>query len=274
MVKVNALQTHTVPWWHHASYICTPSDIHPHRFHRVSYGTRMIAAFLLMVLSFSTVAFGAKTWIQLIGVAFCSLQGGLGEASCLALASLYNTPRAVTAWSSGTGFAGIFGYAWVFFFRFVLRISLRSTLLLAHFLAAAWLLTYFVLLVDSNDPCVDCSPSINNSGEVSVEDYSPLKLSSSPTSTSRGGQARGGGIYGMIDGVEGRGGWNEGQPFEDVMMVALDQSGRPSVHVQKEKPQASTMTTRERLCFTLSLWRFMVPLTLVYFAEVRKVFVR
>ena len=39
---------------------------------------------------------------------------GVGEASFLALSSFYKPSRKVlTAWSSGTGFAGIFGYAWV-----------------------------------------------------------------------------------------------------------------------------------------------------------------
>ena len=41
------------------------------------------------------------------------LQGGLGEASCLALTSYYSGRPAITLWSSGTGFAGVFGYAWV-----------------------------------------------------------------------------------------------------------------------------------------------------------------
>ena len=50
---------------------------------------------------------------QLLGVVFASLQGGLGEASCLALTSFYSGRAAITMWSSGTGFAGVFGYAWV-----------------------------------------------------------------------------------------------------------------------------------------------------------------
>lgn len=41
------------------------------------------------------------------------VQGGLGEASCLALTSHYSGRPVITAWSSGTGFAGVFGYSWV-----------------------------------------------------------------------------------------------------------------------------------------------------------------
>lgn len=43
----------------------------------------------------------------------CAPQGGLGEASCLALTSYYSGRPSITMWSSGTGFAGVFGYAWV-----------------------------------------------------------------------------------------------------------------------------------------------------------------
>ena len=98
----------------------------------------------------------SRGW-QLVGVVFASRQGGLGEASCLAMTSHFRcgcggrcmwgltkvsctrvtarepapetaaaAPRrprtpptacsgrpAITMWSSGTGFAGVFGYAWV-----------------------------------------------------------------------------------------------------------------------------------------------------------------
>lgn len=44
-------------------------------------------------------------------MALCSLQGGLGESTILALSSRYTNARAsLTAWASGTGFAGVFGY--------------------------------------------------------------------------------------------------------------------------------------------------------------------
>jgi len=43
------------------------------------------------------------------GVGFCSLQAGIGEASMLGLTAQYHGPSTITAWSSGTGFAGILG---------------------------------------------------------------------------------------------------------------------------------------------------------------------
>lgn len=44
--------------------------------------------------------------LQLLGVALVAVQGGLGEASALGLCSLHPNQLSLTAWSSGTGFAG------------------------------------------------------------------------------------------------------------------------------------------------------------------------
>lgn len=63
---------------------------------------------VMMTCSYVTVAYGRHVSWQLLGVAFAAFQGGLGEASCLALCSLYDSRRALTLWSSGTGFAGKF----------------------------------------------------------------------------------------------------------------------------------------------------------------------
>ncbi|KAJ8599252.1 hypothetical protein CTAYLR_006210 [Chrysophaeum taylorii] len=87
----------------------------PFWFDYVGYRTRLGAASILMALSFSFIGLFDALIPQLAGVAFCSAQSALGEASLLALASRYpnNGAQAVAAWSSGTGVAGVFGYAWV-----------------------------------------------------------------------------------------------------------------------------------------------------------------
>ena len=61
---------------------------------------------IMMSGSYLTVAYGSHVSWQLLGVTFAAFQGGLGEASCLALCSFYDSRRALTLWSSGTGFAG------------------------------------------------------------------------------------------------------------------------------------------------------------------------
>ena len=76
------------------------------RFHVISYDIRMTVVAVMMTCSYMTVAYGQHVSWQLLGVAFAAFQGGLGEASTLALCSLYDSRRALTLWSSGTGFAG------------------------------------------------------------------------------------------------------------------------------------------------------------------------
>lgn len=88
----------------------------PYWFHYIPYKVRMIVACSLMALSFILVAIGGSIdslGLQLLGVVMGSIQSGFGEASFLALTAFYDSRIALTAWSSGTGFAGIFGYGWV-----------------------------------------------------------------------------------------------------------------------------------------------------------------
>lgn len=73
---------------------------------------------------------------------------GIGEASFLALTSHYQTQAVVSMWSSGTGFAGVFGYAWIVLFTsdFALDLSFTVTMLAAMLLAILLLVTYFSIL--------------------------------------------------------------------------------------------------------------------------------
>lgn len=218
---------------------------------------------MLLVLSLVTVGCGGSTGVQLLGVCFSSLQGGLGEASFLALASFYDTPRALTAWSSGTGFAGIFGYAWVFFLKFLLGLSFRATLLTANLLGLVFLWAYFRLL----SAPYSRGNGRGGSGAAPVA-YSPLpssqqqQLQSSPSPNGTGdGGARlgsGGGAGEEVRGEEEQEEWG-GRGGGTGLEVGV--SG-----VESRRPPK--MTVGERLRFTLSLWRFTVPLMLVYFAEV------
>ena len=88
------------------STACRPACAFPCRFHLVSYDFRMTIVAIMMSGSYLTVAYGSHVSWQLLGVTFAAFQGGLGEASCLALCSFYDSRRALTLWSSGTGFAG------------------------------------------------------------------------------------------------------------------------------------------------------------------------
>lgn len=223
---------------------------------------------VLLVLAMVTVGYGQSKTVQLLGVCVSSLQGGLGESSFLALASLYDTPRALTAWSSGTGFAGIFGYAWVFFLKFLLGLSFRATLMTANLLGLVFLYAYFRLLsAPYGGTSGSCQRGRGGNGAAPVV-YSPLPSShqqsrlSSPRSRSPNGTGRGGARLNPSSSSEGvceeeEEGWRGGGGAEPGVEISRVESRRP--------PE---MTVGERLRFTLSLWRFTVPLMLVYFAEV------
>lgn len=257
------------------------------RFHLVPYSVRVWACTVLLVLSLVTVGYGGSTGVQLLGVCFSSLQGGLGEASFLALASYYDTPRALTAWSSGTGFAGIFGYAWVFVLNLLFGLSFRTTLMMANLLAVFFLYAYFRLLsaplINSerhrsssgtsssvggggNGNRLSQQTRVDGIGAARATAYSPLspssqqQMQSSALSSSLTSDGGGGALYSSHSEDEGgeEEGWGESDGGTLDVGVVAGESRRP--------PE---MTVGERLRFTLSLWRFTVPLMLVYFAEVK-----
>ena len=142
----------------------------PYWFHLVEYQVRIYMAAIFFSLSFCTVAFYADVtpeerlapdydfWhveeMELLGVALSSLGGGLGEASLLALAGKYDSGKKgvnLTAFSSGTGLAGVFGFLWVALFHDWLQLSFTQTLLLANVLALAYGVTYYKLLSKEED---------------------------------------------------------------------------------------------------------------------------
>ncbi|KAF0717441.1 Aste57867_2294 [Aphanomyces stellatus] len=104
----------------------------PYWFQLVSYRTRLYAAGMCMALSFLTVVLGfhRSLVLQLVGVCLNGVQSAIGESSLLAYSSHFDDPRlCLTAWSSGTGFAGVAGFVYVTLLTSIL--PLPTTLLLA-----------------------------------------------------------------------------------------------------------------------------------------------
>jgi len=106
----------------------------PFWFHKVSYAARMALCLLFLFIGFQLTAFSSDYRIQLLGVCFCAAQSGLGEASFLAMTALYPmyTPLCLTLWSSGTGLAGVFGFAWKWLLMDVMGASFKTSLLVAN----------------------------------------------------------------------------------------------------------------------------------------------
>ena len=119
----------------------------PYWFPKTTYKARTCMCIAFLFAGFQLAAWSSDYRVQLLGVCFCSLQSGLGEASFLALTATYphHTALCLTCWSSGTGLAGVFGYAWAWTFLSALGLSFRASLLLAHALLAAFGAAYLSL---------------------------------------------------------------------------------------------------------------------------------
>ena len=210
----------------------------PFWFDKVGYKFRLSLAFVLMVLAFLLAGpIGAgQLGIQLLGVACCSAQSGLGEACFLALASRY--PRkgadAVAGWSSGTGFAGVFGYAWVVGLSFVGLAEVGIQTVALFTLPLAFFVTFFALLsVAPPKPIVGSKPS-NELHSVCDDD----EESSSSERTSR--------------------------EVEEPLILGQQQRKRRRADAL---PAEVTLSNLERLKFALSLWPVVGAIFTVYFSE-------
>jgi len=114
--------------------------------HRISYPPRVVAFVVLTVASLSIVGLSKDVDVQLMGVAVGSVAGAIGETSFLAYSSFFDGRTCLSAWSSGTGFAGIWGYFWLVFFTRWIGTSFKFCLLLANFLAVMYGFVFFVYL--------------------------------------------------------------------------------------------------------------------------------
>ncbi len=216
----------------------------PYWAHLVSYRKRVFAAAFLMALSFVCVAVGGlyhKTWLQLMGVGIGAVQGATGEASMLALSSFYNPSRkAITMWSSGTGFAGIFGYAWVVFFGQALKCTFSTTLFTALGLFPAAYIAVFELVMGSPSP-----------EKIAKATAAAAHAASSVTGVSSN-------IPGIknpltADSEEGRMMYSEGSETQTA-----------AAHMAQG---SASLSFKERMYATAKLWPYMVPIATVYFAE-------
>jgi len=287
----------------------------PYWFDKVSYRRRLLAASVLMTASFSTVAAfsgegSANVFMELVGVALCSVQGSMGEASLLALAGKYDNKaqeeaaangtsdcvasgkakkgKCITAFSSGTGIAGVFGFAYTFLFNQFLDLTLQKTLLLANGLAFLYWACYWNYL----DSHVE---SMNGSSIISSYDEDDENNSMNTCNQNVGGgcdeeggllsktapiYSRKGRSYDEIDGrgsgLELSRGHNRAvghsptplstndnvEPFEDEYHEVNSIGG----HGQCDDDIAS-LSAMGRLKLSASFWPYMVPLFAVYAAE-------
>ncbi|CEG46875.1 cln3like protein [Plasmopara halstedii] len=152
----------------------------PYWFQLVSYRQRTIVGASWMILSFLVVANGKHSlWLQLLGVGFSGLQSGMMEASFLAMSSFYASPvRCLTCWSSGTGLAGVGGYAWIALFHIWGNLSFQMTLKLAIIFPILYLLVFLFLLDTAKLPSARPCNYIPIPEKLTEEELKQIKLGS------------------------------------------------------------------------------------------------
>uniref|UniRef100_K1QZ03 Battenin n=1 Tax=Magallana gigas TaxID=29159 RepID=K1QZ03_MAGGI len=74
----------------------------------LSYKIRVLTCVLFSLASFLVVSYSTGIWMSIIGVVCASISGGLGETTYFAFSSFFEK-NVISAYSSGTGGAGIFG---------------------------------------------------------------------------------------------------------------------------------------------------------------------
>ena len=219
----------------------------PYWFDRVSYDKRMMVACALMIAAFGIVALFAtghhsrlSLYMQLLGCVFVSIQCGMGEASLLALAGKSDVGReknaCLTAFSSGTGLAGVFGFMWNFVWIDWFGLPLNFALCLGNVLALFYFGIYYNCVREPRSvaavPCNTCSGLHRD--ECTADGFEP---SSS---------------HDLAD-VD----CSDGSAAEELE----DEEGAPSVAACED------MTASQRLVAVLRLWPYMIPLFVVYAAE-------
>ncbi|CAH0482438.1 unnamed protein product [Peronospora belbahrii] len=209
----------------------------PYWFQLVSYRYRTITGSIWMFLSFLIVAKGSHSlWLQLLGVAFSGLQSGMMEASFLAMSSFYTSPiRCLTCWSSGTGLAGVGGYAWVAMFHLYADLSFQTTLELAMIMFPLLYVLVFLFVLDTSKlpPARTCS-------------YMSISEKDGVTET----------VMAVVDHTKDQ----YQQKMKEIKCVKSREE--PSSFID-----ASTMQYKEKMRFILTLGPYIIPLTMVYWAE-------
>lgn len=223
--------------------------------HKFRFATRVWICGVLSIASFYVVALSEPLSMRLFGVCIASLASGWGEVTFLS-ATTFFTPAVVTAWSSGTGFAGIAGAAWFFLFNSVFDVSPKTTLAIGGALPVMYILSYVYLLRKPAEMLQrgtggGGAGAGHRAGEAGGSSAPSLEMTS--VSLAAGNSDASGSAERSSKGAGGDS--NIGAHFGDDS----GGGGGPAL--------TETMTARERLSHLWPLRAVMFPLFVVYFGE-------
>jgi len=224
--------------------------IAPYTFYLIPYEVRMGATcfsyFFSMVLlalpMFLDIEKSTVMGIQLTGVALIAIQCQLGECTLLSYASTFGgkkSRRYLTLYASGTGMAGILGTVWPLVLETILGLPLSTTVLIGLVVPAIYTVIFFFFV--ERVPVVAIADD-GNDNDGDSEDGSVMDKNSSK-------------------------GLENGMPVNSSNTSAKDQSSVFCSSWGLENTRDQGWTLQKRVKTVAKLWRYILPLFTVYFAE-------
>ncbi|KAF9130202.1 battenin CLN3 protein [Mortierella sp. 14UC] len=125
--------------------------IAPYFVHKIPYWTRVVMCASLSFGAVVLIAQAESISVRLLGVMMASLSSGLGELTFLMLSSFYRL-QMVSAWSSGTGGAGLLGALLFLALTSWFGLSISRTLAVVSLFPILLLVAYFVILTSPSGP--------------------------------------------------------------------------------------------------------------------------
>ncbi|KAJ1982087.1 battenin CLN3 protein [Dimargaris cristalligena] len=117
----------------------------PYFIHHIRYGTRVVVCSVASFSALHLVASFQALPLRLLGVVLASAASGLGELSFLMLTSYFD-PVAVSAWSSGTGGAGVTGSLMFLALTAWFNLSTSTTLRTVSLLPPTMMVFFYLIL--------------------------------------------------------------------------------------------------------------------------------
>ena len=230
-------------WWRLSSY----------RAKIIFAGLCMCASHLLVLLP------GLPVEIRLLGVALGDLGGGLGEATHLALSQHFTNPSIqISAWSSGTGMAGVVGYLLAMYALHPPGLSPHGQLVVQLSIGVGIFLTYWLCFF-----CLLVRPRDGAASSVSTT----LGRSAAAV-TASGTVNMGGSVVGTRPLLADMSDEGDALPVDDLSAWSSESTLPPvAPPTASHSSSAALRSTRDKLRLQLYLLRYICPLIIVYWAE-------
>ncbi|XP_046330394.1 battenin-like isoform X2 [Haliotis rufescens] len=142
----------------------------PFYLQKIGYRVKVILVVAFALASFLLVALSKQIWLSILGVVCASISGGLGEITYLSLSTFFHCD-VVSAWSSGTGGAGVFGA--LAYAGFTQVVSPRTTVLILTVVPVIMFISYFLVL---KKPTPNDTPALETSTEQLITTQPVISL--------------------------------------------------------------------------------------------------